>query len=319
MITGGLGFIGSNLAHELVRLKAKVSIIDSLTPLCGGNIFNIKGIKNKCKIVIGDIRDQSLVNNLVRNQDFIFNLAGQVSHIDSIKDPLQDLESNCQTHLSLLEACKKYNPKTKVIFAGSRGQYGKIVYLPVCEYHPMQPVDINGIHKMAAESYHLLYYRNYGLRTTSLRLTNTYGPRQQMKDTKQGFLNFFIRSAMDDRCIKIFGNGRQLRDFNYIDDVVKAFLISAASKKADGQVFNLGSNGHTNVINVAKLIIELLRCGSIKHAPFPKSYRLVEIGDYIADVTKIKQILNWEASVSLKEGLKATIAYYKKNRRRYWK
>ncbi|MFC1666693.1 NAD-dependent epimerase/dehydratase family protein [Candidatus Omnitrophota bacterium] len=318
MITGGLGFIGSNLAHELVKLKARVLIVDSLSPLCGGNIFNIKGIKNKCKVVIRDISEQSFMNSLVKNQDFIFNLAGQVSHVDSTEDPFQDLETNCHAQLSLLEACKKHNPKAKIVFAGTRGQYGKTTYLPVDENHPMNPADVNGINKIAAESYHMIYHRHYGLRTTSLRLTNTYGPRQQMKNKNQGFVNFFIRSLMESKNIKIFGDGMQLRDLNYIDDVTKAFLISAVSQKTDGQVFNLGSNKGVSVIGIANLVIELFGAGRIEHISFPENYSKVEIGDYIADVAKIKQILNWEASVSLKEGLKATIAYYKKNRRHYW-
>lgn len=319
MVTGGLGFIGSNLAHVLVKLKARVLIIDSLSPLYGGNIFNIKGIKDKCKIYIKNIRDQSLMNSLVKRQDFIFNLAGQVSHIDSLENPLQDLEANCQTHLVLLEACKRHNPKVKIVFAGTRGQYGKPAYLPVDENCPMNPIDINGINKIAAEKYHMLYNRNYGLRTTSLRLTNTYGPRHEMKNSKQGFLNWFIRLAIDDKEIKIFGDGRQLRDFNYIDDVVRAFLIAAVSKKADGQVFNLGSGEPISVLDVANLVVKLSMSGKTKQIPFPEKNKKVEIGDYYANCTKIKKILGWKPNISLMDGLKMTIEYYKRNKRYYWR
>lgn len=318
LITGGMGFIGSNLAHALVRLKAKVLIIDSMFPLYGGNVFNIKGIEGKCKIVIKDIGEQALINSLVKNQDFIFSLAGQVSHVDSLEKPFQDLKSNCLAQLSLLEACKKYNPKTKIVFAGTRGQYGKYVYLPVDENHPTKPIDVNGINKMAAESYYLLYYRNYGLRTVSLRLTNTYGPRQQMKNTTQGFLNFFIRSAIDGKDIKIFGRGTQIRDFNYIDDVINAFLISAANKDSDGQIFNLGSNMPVSVIDVAKLVIELCGSGRIKHVSFPEKYKMTEVGNYVSNNMKIKKILGWKPEVSLKEGLGKTIDYYKKYKKHYW-
>jgi len=319
MITGGLGFIGSNLAHELVKLKSKVLIIDSLSPLYGGNMFNVSEIKDKCEIVIEDVRNQSLMNRLVKRQDFIFNLTGQVSHIDSLEDPLQDLESNCRTHLVLLEACKNYNPKVKIVFAGTRGQYGKPVYLPVDEKHPMNPIEINGINKMAAEAYHLLYYRNYGLKTTSLRLTNAYGQRHQMKNSKQGFLNWFIRLAIDDKWIKIFGDGEQQRDFTHVEDVVKAFLISAVSKKADGQVFNLGSDKPVSIINVAKLMVELSRSGEIKKIDFPETNRKIEVGDYHANYTKIKKILGWKPNISLMDGVKMTIEYYKKNREHYWR
>jgi len=318
LITGGMGFIGSSLAHALVRLKAKVSIIDSMFSLYGGNAFNIKGIEGKCKIIIKDIGTQALINNLVRNQDFIFSLAGQVSHVDSLEKPFLDLKNNCQAQLSLLEACKKYNPETKIVFAGTRGQYGKYAYLPVDENHPTKPIDINGIDKMAAESYYLLYYRNYGLRTVSLRMVNTYGPRQQMKNTTQGFLNFFIRSAIGGKDIEIFGKGTQIRDFNYIDDVTRAFLISAASKDSDGQIFNLGSNIPVSIIDAAQLVIELCGSGRIKHVSFPEKYKMTEVGNFVSNNMKIKKILGWKPEVSLREGLKKTIDYYKKYKKHYW-
>ena len=318
MITGGLGFIGSNLAHALVRLKARVLIVDSLSPLCGGNIFNIKGIKNKCGVVIGDVKDRSLMDRLVKRQDFIFNLAGQVSHVDSSCNPVHDLRANCLTHLALLEACKRHNNYVKIVYAGTRSQYGRPLYLPVNEKHPMIPVDINGINKMAAESYHLLYYRNYGIRSTSLRLTNTYGPRHQMRNGRQGFLSRFIRLAVDNKKIKIFGDGRQVRDLNYVDDAVRAFLIAAADEYADGQVFNLGCGRPMSVMDAAELIVELSGSGKITRIPFPAKYSRVEIGDYCADFTKIKKMLKWKPEVSLKDGLRMTIDYYKTNKRYYW-
>jgi UDP-glucose 4-epimerase len=318
LITGGMGFIGSALAQTLVRLKARVSIIDSMLPLSGGNVFNLKGIEGKCKIAVQDIGAGPLINSLVKNQDFIFNLSGQLSHVNSLQNPLQDLESNCRAQLVLLEACKKHNPKVKVVFAATRGQYGRCAHLPVDENCPTRPVDVNGINKLAAESYHLLYYRNYGLRTVSLRLTNTYGPRLPMNNSRQGFLNFFIRSVIDNQPIKVFGKGTQIRDFNYIDDVVRAFLISAADKSSDGQIFNLGGNLPISIMDVANLIIALYGSGKIEHIPFPKNYRMTEVGDYLSSTTKIKKILGWQPRVTLKEGLRKTIDYYKKYKKYYW-
>jgi len=318
LITGGMGFIGSNLAHVLVGLKAKVLIVDSMFPLYGGNVFNVKNIEGKCKIIIEDIGTQLLMNRLVKNQDVIFSLAGQVSHVDSLERPFQDLKNNCQAQLSLLEACKKHNPEAKIVFSGTRGQYGKYAYLPVDEKHPTNPIDINGINKMAAESYYLLYYRNYGLRTVSLRLTNTYGPRQQMKNTAQGFLNFFIRSAIDGKDIKIFGKGTQIRDFNYIDDVTDAFLMAAASKDSDGKIFNLGSNMPVSIADVAKLVIELCGSGRIKHVSFPERYKMTEVGNYVSNNMKIKKILGWKPKIFLREGLTKTVQYYKKYKKHYW-
>ena len=319
MITGGMGFIGSNLAHQLIGLKARVLIIDSLSPLYGGNFFNIKGIEDKCKIFINNVSNQILINNLVKGQDFIFNLVGQRSHIDSMNNPLLDLETNCHSHLVLLEACKRYNPGVKIVFAGTRTQYGSPVYLPVDEKHPMNPLDISGINKMAAEAYHLLYYRNYGIKTTSLRLTNVYGPRHQMKHSRQGFLNWFIRLAMDDEKIRIFGDGRQLRDFIHVEDVVRAFLMVAVNKKTDGQVFNLGTDNPVSIIYAAKLIVELAGSGKIKRVPFPEKNKKIEVGDYYSDFTKAKEIVGWRPDVSFRDGLKMTVDYYRKNKRHYWK
>jgi Nucleoside-diphosphate-sugar epimerases len=240
MITGGLGFIGSNLARRLVEWGAEVLIVDSLIPDYGGNLFNVEGIKDKVRVNIADVRDSNSMDYLVRGHDYIFNLAGQVSHTDSMRDPYTDLEINCRSQLSLLEACRHNNPTVKIIYASTRQIYGAPDYLPVDEKHLLHPTDVNGINKMAGEWYHILYNNVYGIRATSLRLTNTYGPRQLVKHNRQGFIGWFIRLAVDGQEISVYGDGKQLRDLNYVDDVVEAFLLAGASDKPNGQVFNLG-------------------------------------------------------------------------------
>ncbi len=318
LITGGLGFTGSNLAHKLVELNAEVTIVDSLIPQYGGNIYNVNDIIDKIRLNIADIRDSYSMNFLVQKQDFIFNLAGQVSHVSSMKDPLTDLEINCRAQISILEACRHNNPDVKIVFAGTRGQYGRVSYTPVDEKHTLQPIDVNGINKVAGEQYHLLYNNIYGIRATSLRLTNTYGPRQSMKNSEQSFLNWFIRLAIDGERIKIFGDGEQKRDFNYIDDVVRALLMVAGSDKSNGEVFNLGSWKPISIIEVTKLLLEVTKTGSFEFVPFPEDRKKIEIGDYWGDFSKIRTFFGWEPNVTLKEGLEMTVKFYLKNKDHYW-
>jgi len=318
LITGGLGFIGSNLAIRLAKYGVDVTIVDSLIPDYGGNLFNIEEIKDKVHVNIADVRDRSSMNYLVRGMDYIFNLAGQVSHIDSMVDPFTDLEINCVSQLSILEACKNYNKDVKIVYAGTRQQYGKPNYLPVDENHLVQPTDVNGINKMAGEWYHILYCRVYGIRTTSLRITNTYGPRLLMKHNRQGFAGWFIRQVIDSERIKIFGDGSQVRDFTYVDDVVEAILLAATNEKADGDFFNLGSLEHISLLEFVKLLIELNGLGSYEIVPFPEDKKKIDIGSFYSDYSKIKNTLGWEPTVSLREGLKKTIEYYKKYKSYYW-
>src|SRR3990167_7505927 len=240
LITGGLGFIGSNLAIKLVGLGAKVTILDALIKGFGGNKFNISPVSNNVQVTISDMRDEKKISPAVRHKDIIFNLAGTLSHIDSMTDPFTDLEINCRAQLCLLETCRKFNPKVKIIFAGTRNQYGKALYLPVDEKHIQEPTDINGINSVAAEKYHFLYGRIYGLKAISVRMSNTYGPRHQMKHSKQGVLNWFIRLLMDRKKVELFGDGSQIRDVNYIDDVIEALLLLASSNKSNNQAYNLG-------------------------------------------------------------------------------
>lgn len=317
LVTGGLGFIGSNIAHELVRLGSDVTILDSLYSKGGGNLFNIKGIENNVRLNFADMRDEAAVNQLVKGKDYIFNLAAQLSHVESMENPFEDLEINCLGTLTMLEACRKYNDSVKIIFSGTRSQYGRIVYTPVDENHPINPVDTNGISKHAAEQYHLLYSRTYGIKTTSLRLTNTYGSRHLMRHSRQGFLNWFIRQAMDNEVIKIFGDGKQVRDFHYVDDVVHALLLAGESKHSEGEVFNLGGES-INLINLVKLIIKIIPRGSFELVPFPDERKKIEIGSYIANYEKIKNTLGWEPKIGLEEGIKKTVEFYEEHRKEYW-
>ncbi|KKO18111.1 MAG: UDP-glucuronate 5'-epimerase [Candidatus Brocadia fulgida] len=268
LITGGLGFIGSSLARRLVQLNAKVTLVDSLIPLYGGNFFNIHDIKDQVTVNISDVRDPYAMAYLVQKQNYLFNLAGQTSHIDSMNDPQTDLNINASAQLSILEACRKHNPNIKIVFASTRQIYGKPEYLPVDEKHPIRPVDVNGINKLAGEWYHLLYNNVYKIRACALRLTNTYGPGMRVKDARQTFLGIWVKNLLEGKPIKVFGDGLQIRDFNYVSDVVDALLIAAINPKADGEVFNLGSTENINLKNLAALLIEIFREGTYEIVPF---------------------------------------------------
>jgi UDP-glucose 4-epimerase len=311
LITGGLGFIGSNLARRLVELEAHVLLVDSLIPEYGGNIFNIADIESRLKVNIADVRDEYGMRYLVRGQDYIFNLAGQTSHTDSMTDPYTDLEINARSQLSILEACRHGNPSAKIIFASTRQLYGKPQYLPVDERHPQEPVDINGINKMAGEWYHIVYNNVYGLQTVSLRLTNTYGPRMRIKDARQTFVGWWIRQLLEGETLQIFGDGLQVRDFNYVDDVVEAMLRVAVNETANGQIYNLGGDDPINLLNLAKLMVELNGGGEYKIVPFPPDRKVIDIGDFYGDYRKIRGKLDWRPRTDLREGLSRTLAYFR--------
>ncbi|MFQ5688371.1 MAG: NAD-dependent epimerase/dehydratase family protein [Candidatus Scalindua sp.] len=317
LITGGLGFIGSTLAHRLVKTEADIYLIDSLIPEYGGNNFNIDGIEDRVKVNIADVRDKHSMDYLVKGKDIIFNLAGTLSHIDSMNDPFTDLEINCRSQLSILESCRKNNRDVKIIFAGTRGQYGKADLLPVDENHLMHPTDVNGINNIAGESYHILYNNIYGIRAVSLRLTNTYGPRHQMRHHKQGIINWFIRQLIEEQTIKLYGNGKQIRDINYVDDVVEALLLAACNEKANGEVFNLGGIPK-NLIDLVEAMIDVYGKGNYELIPFKDDLKKIEIGDYIANYEKIKNTVGWQPKISLEEGLRSSFDYYEKYRNHYW-
>ncbi len=317
LITGGLGFIGSNLAHRLVSLGADVLIVDSLIPEYGGNVFNVHGLEEQLRVNIADMRDEHGLRYLVQGQDVIFNLAGQVSHTDSMIDPYTDLEINARSQLSLLEACRHGNPAAKVVFASTRQIYGRPEYLPVDERHPLQPADVNGINKLAGEWYHMVYHQVYGLRTVSLRLTNTYGPRMHIRDARQTFIGWWFRQLLEGQTLGIFGDGLQVRDFNYVDDVIEALLMVAFHEAADGQIYNLGSDDPINLLNLARLMIEVNGGGQYELRPFPDDRKRIDIGDYYGDYRRIRSKLGWRPLVGLRDGLTRTMDYFRANLEHY--
>jgi UDP-glucose 4-epimerase len=316
LITGGLGFIGSNLARRLLDLGAVVTLVDSLIPEYGGNLFNIDGIENRLRVNISDVRDEHSMRYLVQEQDYIFNLAGQTSHLDSMQDPFTDLEINSRAQLSLLETCRKYNPTVKIVFASTRQIYGKPDYLPVDEKHPIRPVDVNGINKLAGEWYHILYNNVYGIRACALRLTNTFGPGMRIKDARQTFLGIWIKLLIEGKPFEIW-EGQQLRDFNYVDDAIDAFLIAAECEKADGQIFNLGGDEAISLHDLGKVLIEIYGNGEFITKTFPAERKRIDIGDYYSDYSKIKKELGWTPKISLREGLIRSLEYYKKYHPQY--
>lgn len=319
LITGGLGFIGSNLARRLVEIgDVDVSIVDALLPGQGGNLFNIHGLEDRVRVYRANIGDERVVNHLVSGVDYIFNLAGNVSHLDSMVHPQQDLELNCSAQLTLLEACRNYNPHVKIIFTSTRQVYGKPVYLPVDENHRVAPLDINGINKLSAERYHLLYHALYGTRAVCLRLTNTYGPRQLLWHNRQGFIAWFIRQAIDGETIELFGDGKQRRDLNHVDDVVDALLCAGASEAVEGEVLNLGGVEPISLAELAAELISLTGRGRTRSVPFPTERQLIEIGNFYSDASKIETLLGWRPGVPLREGLARTIEFYQKHRAQYW-
>jgi UDP-glucose 4-epimerase len=318
LITGGLGFIGSNLAHRLVALGAQVLIVDSLIPSYGGNLFNVAGIEDQVRINIADVRDRSSMDCLVQGQDYLFNLAGQVSHLDSMRDPFTDLEINCRSQLSILESCRYNNPGVKVVFASTRQIYGVPDYLPVDERHLVHPTDVNGINKMAGEWYHILYNNVYGVRATSLRLTNTYGPRMRVRDARQTFLGLWIRLVVQGKELEIYGDGRQVRDFNHVDDAVDALLCAAIDEQADGQVYNLGGDEPISLVRLGQLLVQVAGKGGYRLVPWPDSRKRIDIGDYYGDYRKIHSKLGWRPRVSLEEGLRRTVRYYEEHGHHYW-
>jgi UDP-glucose 4-epimerase len=316
LVTGGLGFIGSNLCRTLADLGAKVLAVDSLLPDYGGNFFNLSGYEEKVKINIADVRGHGM-EYLVKGQEVLFNLAGQVSHLDSMTDPFTDLEINCRSQLSILEAVRKGNPELKIVYAGTRQVYGKAQRLPVDEGHLLNPTDVNGINKISGEMYHLVYNSVYGIRASSLRLTNTYGPRQLIRHNRQGFIGWFVRKAALGEEIQIFGDGAQKRDFNHVDDVVDAFLRAGAMPASDGQIFNLGGDAPLSLLDLVKVLLEVSGGGSYRLVPFPEERKRIDIGDFHADTRKVRSTLGWAPKVPLARGLAETVAYYRACREHY--
>jgi len=318
LITGGLGFIGSNLAIRLVELGASVTLVDAMIPEYGGNLFNIQPIKDRVTINFGDICDRHAMNWLVQGQDYVFHLAGQVSHLMSISNPFPDIDYNIKGTAVVLEAVRRFNPQAKIVFTGTRGQYGQSVKLPVNEEAPTKPRGIYEISNLTAEKMIEVYGDIHNLPSVLLRLTNIYGPRAQMKHSHYGVVNWFVRLALDDEAIPIFGDGSILRDFLYIDDCVEAILTAAINSEAEGEIFNVGIDHHTSFRELVETIVQVAGTGRWEFTPFSTERKAQEPGDFYSDISKIKATLGWEPQISLVEGLRRTVEYYRKHKNHYW-
>jgi UDP-glucose 4-epimerase len=316
LITGGLGFIGSHLARRLVDEGAEVTLVDSLIPEYGGNMFNVAAIADRVHINISDVRDEHGMRYLIQGHDLLFNLAGQTGHLDSMTDPETDLEINCRAQLAILETCRKYNPEIQIVFASTRQIYGRPAYLPVDEKHLVRPVDVNGINKAAGEAYHILYNDVYGIRSCALRLTNTYGPHMRICDARQTFLGIWVRRILEGQPFEVW-EGQQLRDFTYVDDAVDAFLAAAQDERANGKTFNLGGTEVISLHDVAELLVKVNGGGSYETKSFPAERKRIDIGDYYSDGAAIKAAIGWEPKVSLEVGLARTLEFYRTNLNRY--
>jgi UDP-glucose 4-epimerase len=318
LVTGGMGFIGSSIVRVLVALGARVTIVDQMAPEQGGNRFNLEGIEDRVDVRIHDIGDEAQMAEAVRGQDYVFNLAGKSSHVDSLESPFYDMETNVRGQLVLLEALRKHAPGARVVFAGTRSVYGAIQTSPVAEDHPFLPTEVNSANKAVADLYHIAYWHAHGISTVSLRLTNIYGPRMLMGHSRQGFINWFVRLAIEGREFRLYGDGSQLRDLVYVDDTVEAFLVAGLQREQQGVAFNIGSGRAASLREIAETLVELTGRGSLTYVPFPEEARRIEIGDYVADTRLSRERLGWQARTSLREGLQATCAYYEAHRRHYW-
>jgi len=312
LITGGLGFIGSNLTLRLVQSGNKVTIVDSLIPEYGGNIQNIQTVRDKVAINLSDVRDPFSINQLVKEQDYLFNLAGQTSHLDSMENPFTDLDINAKAQLSILEACRKHNPDIRIVFASTRQIYGKPKYLPVDEKHLLNPTDVNGINKIAGEQYHLLYNNVYGIRSSVLRLTNTYGPRMRIKDARQTFLGIWIRNLIEKKPIQVFGDGKQRRDYNFVEDLLDALIIAATENEAIGKAYNLGSPAPLNLEETAQIMCNEMEGATYDLVPFPEERKAIDVGDFISDYSFFKTSFGWDPKVNFNQGIKISFDYFRK-------
>ena len=318
LITGGLGMIGSNIAHKLVLNGADVTIVDAMIEPFGANLFNLTGIREKVTVNIADIRDIEAMKVLVKDKDIIFNLAGQISHNDSIENPLLDADLNYIGQLKIMEQVRKYNPSARVLFAGSRLQFGEINKTPVKEDHVLSPRTPYAFHKTVTEKMYEFYHDVHSISTIVFRIANPYGIRAQMKHSKYCIVNYFLRLAMEDREITIFGDGQQLRDYIYIEDLAEAMIITSVIKNISGEVFNVGSGVGTTFKEMVECVVEIVGKGSVKYIPWPDSYLNVETGDYITDITKIAELTNWRPKYNLQSGIKNTFNFYKKYARYYF-
>jgi UDP-glucose 4-epimerase len=319
LVTGGLGCLGSTLSHELVRAGAAVTIVDSCHPLFGANRHNIAEIADQVTVNLCDIRDADAMNALVQGQDVLFHIGMQTSHVDSMIDPFWDIDINCRGNMVVYEAVRHHAPECYVIYAGTRGQYGVLDTIPVDEKHRMQPTDVYGVNKVAAEGYGLVYHRAYDMAFCSLRVNNCYGPRHQMRHAKYGILNWFIRLAMDGKTIQLYGDGAQKRDYNYVDDAIEAFLLAGARRDVcNGETFNLGSGKARTMREATELVVEYAGRGGYEFIEWPADRKVIETGDYFADFSKFTQATGWQPSTEIEDGLAQTVAFYKAHQEAYW-
>jgi UDP-glucose 4-epimerase len=317
LVTGGLGFIGSNVVRHLVACGSDVTVIDSLVPGYGGNLFNVEDVRDRIHLIMADVRDASAIEACVEGRDYVFNLVGQVSHTDSMSDPELDLDNNCRAPLAVLEACRKANRAARVVYSSTRQIYGRPERMPVDESHPCRPVDVNGIHKWTAESYHRLYDEVYGIASVVLRLSNTFGPGVLVKHPRQGFIGWFLRKVVEGGEIELMGDGTQLRDMNYVDDVVDALLLAAVTPAARGQVYNLGAPAAVSLGDLARRMVEIAGKGSIRHVPFPPERKRIDIGSVTIDWSRIRRELGWNPVVEVDDGLARSIRFYEQHLDRY--
>ncbi len=317
LITGGLGFIGSNLARRLVLQGANVTILDSMIPEYGGNLHNLVELEDQVKIDFADVREPEAMQRVIPEQDFLFNLAGQTSHLDSMENPFTDLDINAKAQLSILESCRTHNPGIRIVFASTRQIYGRPQYLPVDEKHPWHPVDVNGVNKMAGEWYHIVYNDVYGIRSSVLRLTNTYGPRMRIKDARQTFLGIWIRNLLEGTPIQVYGDGMQRRDYNFVEDVVDALLIAAQEAKADGKIFNLGASDPITLEETAKLMCGKVEGATFRKVPFPENRKSIDVGDFICSYQAFRNEFGWEPSTTFDDGITKTLEFFERDFRYY--
>jgi nucleoside-diphosphate-sugar epimerase len=317
LVTGGMGFIGSHVARRLVRLGARVRVIDALVPGCGGNPFNLEDVQSEIELRVGDLRDAEALDDLLPGCDHVFNLAGQVSHVDSMTRPLDDLENNARAHLCLLEACRQRAPGARIVLSSTRQVYGQPRYLPLDEAHPCEARDVNGVHKWAAEQYHRVYESVYGLSSVVLRLTNTYGPGQLVKHARQGFIGWFVRQAVEGKTLEVMGDGEQTRDLNHVDDVATAMLLAAAAPPKPGRLYNLGASPPISLRELAALLVDLSEGASWQLVPFPPERARIDVGSAHASYARIRRELGWEPRIPLREGLAETLRFYRRNLDRY--
>jgi len=316
LVTGGFGLIGSALTRRLVAMGADVRVLDNLDPDSGANRANLEGLESRIETVIGDVRDDDAVRRALAGREVLFNLAAQTSHLGSMQAPLADLDVNARAQLALLESVRAVNPGLRIIFASTRQIYGRPDYLPVDERHPLRPVDVNGIDKLAGEAFHLLYHRVHGLRTTALRLTNTYGPGMRVRDGRQTFVGVWLRALLEGRPFELWG-GAQKRDFTYVDDAADAFLLAAATPETEGAAYNIGGDGALTLKELAEALVAANGGGHFVVKEFPPERKAIDIGDYWADDTTFKRATGWQPRVGVRPGLEKSLDFFRTRLAKY--